>query len=191
MAEHIHPCCGDNPTIPEVDQLLTELIDSTTHRLLRGSSVVLLDDRSMGKSVFLRQLEKHLKGQPGVAVFTLDPPAVRSLTGALASLAHVLEAPLTTEPAPPSARELIEQFLIRRKDVQVIVLIMDELDRYVAVEDNESVPLVWLWLNQLELARKNTGRLGVLVTGTADIDSFCHPYGSSIFDRAHRIKPPP
>lgn len=185
MTDRENPYRWDNHIIsPEVELSRQELLDSAVHQLQRGAGMVLLGGRGMGKSVFLRQLERHLRQKPGVAVFTLDPPVVRSLTGALAELARVLEVPFTTDPAPPSARELVDQFLARQQHIQIVVLLFDELDQYAILEKDKPGPLGRLWFDHLESARKNTGRLGLLAAGGLGVYLLRHSFSSSFLSRA-------
>lgn len=185
MADHENPYRWNNHVVaPDVELHRQPRLDETMRALQRGGGVVLLGGRGLGKSVFLRQLETHLRKKPGVAVFTLDPPVKRSLEGGLAELARLLEVPMTTEPAPPSARELIDQFLERRKDVQVVVLLFDELDQY-TIQDKESPgTLGRVWFDHLESARKNTGRLGILAAGGLGVYLLRHVLSSSFLSRA-------
>jgi hypothetical protein len=177
---------------PEVELARPELLESTARRLLRGGSVVLLGGRGLGKSVFLRQLEQHLRAQPGVAVFLLEPAGVRSLTGALTELVRVLGLPVRPGAAPPAtAQEVIEQFLYKQPETRSVILLFDGVEAYVLGEEGQGGGLARLWFDHLEAVRRNLPRLGVLVAGGRGVRLLRHPLGSAFLSRACRVKLPP
>ncbi|GEN13187.1 hypothetical protein SAMN05443572_11965 [Myxococcus fulvus] len=166
----------------DVEVIREQQLESVARLLRRGSGVVLLGGRGMGKSVFLRQLMRTLKSTPSLVVKILSPPVDRSLPGALANLAGVLNIDIKGH--PPSAQEILERFFEREKHIQSIVLLFDELDQYAMGEGDIAGALGRIWFDHLEAARKNTGRLGLLAAGNLGMYLLRHSYSSSFLSRA-------
>lgn len=171
---------------PEVELPRAPLLEEASTQLLRGGGLVLLGGRGMGKSVFLRQLKRHLETRPGVAVFVREePPIDGSMQGALANLARMLGA--QADPAS-TAGDLLQQFFELRKDVTTVILLFDELDQYAIGETGGLSPLGRRWFDHLETVRKRDGRLGLLAAGGLGVFLLRHSLSSDFLSRAELKK---
>jgi hypothetical protein len=175
---------------PELELARPELLQGTASRLRRGGSAVLLGGRGLGKSVFLRQLEVHLRNQEGVAVYLLEPPLVRTLPGALGELVRALGMPVRPGTQLVSAREAIDQLLYRQPELQSVILLYDGVDPFILGEEGRPGSLGPVWFDHLESVRRNVPRLGVLVAGGLGVYLLRQPLGSAFFSRASLVKLP-
>jgi len=173
----------------EVELGRQEPRSSVLGSLYRGSGVVLLGGRGMGKSVFLRQLERELKADSSVAVFLQEaPPVERTVAGALATLARQLGIAGNAVPVPPTARELISRYLEEHPDVKTVVLLFDELDQYAIEGSAATSSFGRMWFDHLEAARKSLRNLGLLAAGGLGIYLLRHTLSSNFLSRARWVK---
>lgn len=192
MASRENPYRWDGQSLaPEAEWVQPELLEPVAEQLRRGGSVVLLGGRGMGKSVRVRQLERHLASVPGLAVVVPEPPSTRSLEGALGELARALGVQVPPGCTSPRSWELVEQLLYKRQEVEAVVLLLDDVDAYFVGEGGAPGSLGRQWLEHLEVARRRVGRLGVLAAGGAGLYLLRHRLGSSFLSRAalERLRP--
>jgi hypothetical protein len=175
---------------PELELARPELLQATASQLRRGGSAVLLGGRGLGKSVFLRQLEVHLRSQEGVAVCLLEPPLVRTLPGALGDLARALGVPVRPGTQLVSAREVVDQLLYRQPELQSVILLYDGVDPFILGEEGRPGSLGPVWFDHLESVRRSVPRLGVLVAGGLGVYLLRQPLGSAFFSRTRLVKLP-
>ena len=185
------PYRWDSHNVPaELELSRPELLQATVSQLRRGGSTVLLGGRGLGKSVFLRQLEVHLRNLEGVAVYLLEPPLVRTLPGALGDLTRALGVPVRPGTQLVSAREALDQLLYRQPELQSVILLYDGVDPFILGEEGQPGSLGAVWFDHLESVRRNVPRLGVLVAGGLGVYLLRQPLGSAFFSRASLVKLP-
>jgi hypothetical protein len=158
------------------DALITQAADT-----LRGGGIAyLLGGRGMGKSVFLRQLERHLRGQPGAHVVLITGPA-ETLERTLQKLARKLA--LATDPGYLDVEEILDRYLASSPN-ETLILLFDELDRYAATGQAQGRGL----FNALETARQDArGRLGLFAAGGLGFFLLKDQLGSNFLSRADRL----
>lgn len=154
--------------------------------LLRGRSFILLAGRGMGKSVFLRQLQRELEGDD-VRVFLFpEPPIELTAQSCLRQLGRKLG--VETE-GMDHASEVLDEYFSR--DVpRNVVLLFDEFDRYgrLPKDELESRP-GRDFFNSIEAMRRSpprSGVVGVLAAGSIGAFIFRDVLGSPFVDRAGR-----
>lgn len=162
-----------------------ELVAEVIGHLTRGTGVVFLAGRGMGKSVLLRDVERSLTARGGVTTVRLaGPPTTRTLDACLAALARELAVPFE---AGDTATALVQRHLARQDDRFAVCLLYDEVDQYATVVDGE--PLSRLLFNHLEVARKELdGQLGVLAAGGLGLYHLRSVDASPFISRAERLR---
>lgn len=171
---------------PQVEIPRPEL-SGAVEGLLRGRSFILLAGRGMGKSVFLRQLQRELEGSSDVRVFLFpEPPIEMTARSCLRQLGRKLG--VETE-GMDHANEVFDEYLSR--DVpRNVVLLFDEFDRYgrLPKDELESRP-GRDFFNSIEAMRRSpprSGVVGVLAAGSIGAFIFRDVLGSPFVDRARR-----
>ena len=170
---------------PELTGVAEELCD--------GGSGVLLAGRGMGKSVFLRQLQRRIAEDScaRVVLFPEPPPqlTVRSCLEALAVELGVEARRLMPEGAAAlTARHIVHAYL-EGAGVDRLVLLYDELDRYGRPgQVAASAPPGREFFNSLELMRRETPEVGILAAGSIGVFVFRDVFGSSFVARADKVR---
>ena len=154
--------------------------------LRQGGSGVLLAGRGMGKSVFLRQLQRQLEGLTETQVVLFDePPAELSVGACLEALARGLAVEVA---GALSAREVIDAFRARPEAPSRLVLLYDELDRYAKPPSPGVEPPGRQFFNSLESMRRNVPGVGILAAGSVGVFAFRDVLGSSFMARADKVR---
>ncbi len=157
--------------------------------LLGNGSAVFLGGRGMGKSVFMRQLKDELARQPETeVVLFVGPPARLTVHGCLRRLARRLGV-VADEDA--ESLEIFEAYFARDEAPERLVLLFDEFDRYAEKGSPSSQPPGRGFFNDLETARRELPRLGILAAGSLGVFIFRDVLGSSFMSRAlqRRLRP--
>ncbi len=172
---------------PQVEIPRPEL-QATAEGLLRGRSFILLAGRGMGKSVFLRQLQRELEASSDVRAHLFpEPPIEVTARSCLRQLGRGLG--VETE-ASDHTSEVLDEYL--EQDVpKNVVLLFDEFDRYARLPKDalESRP-GRDFFNSLESMRRappRSGVVGVLAAGSIGSFIFRDVLGSPFVDRARRL----
>lgn len=184
MSDTPNPYRWDAQT-PGVAVPRTELVAEVVEHLTRGTGVVFLAGRGMGKSVLLRNVEKTLNERGGVTVVRLPgPPTVRTLDACLAAIADALGVPFV---AGTTATALVRDHLAHGDDRRAVCLLYDEVDQYATLVEGE--PLSRLLFNHLEVARKELeGQLGVMAAGGLGLFHLRSVDASPFISRAVRLR---
>ena len=165
---------------PQVEVLRSDAL-RIADDLRQGGSAVLMAGRGMGKSVFLRQLQRELE-KHDVAVLLFDePPAALTVNACLEALARRLGVEV---PGVQTAREVVDAY--RAQGGGPLVLLYDELDRY--AEERPDGPPGKQFFNSLESMRRNVADVGVLAAGSIGVFTFRDVLGSSFLARADQIR---
>lgn len=159
-------------------------LDRVAATLREGGSAVLLGGRGMGKSVSLRQLRATLEaGADTRAVLISAPPAALTVEAFLGHLARRLDVAVSD---PLSSSEILEAYFARPAVPERLVLLFDALDRYAGKDPRVSNPGRGFF-NDLEAARRDMARLGVLAAGGLGVFLVRDALGSSFLARALHV----
>lgn len=154
--------------------------------LRRGKSGVLIAGRGLGKTTFLRQIQRELEKLPEVHVVVFRvPPAEPTVHACLEQLARQLEVPIV---AGAHAHDLVGAY--RKRDVPAsLVLLFDELDRYARppVGPHE-VSAGRDYFNSLESMRRDFPRVGIFAAGSVGVFTFRDALGSSFLAGADSVR---
>jgi hypothetical protein len=167
-----------------------DLLTKVGERILKGESGYLIGCRGMGKSVFLRQLEEELR-RPGNTLFFFPTPGVsETIPAAIQAIATKMVESSRARGAPEglldalqdySARGMLRELFVTYldetpADVERLLLIYDELDRYASFGRS--------FFTELEDIRKNSdGRLVIFAAGGIGLVALDTLLGSSFFSR--------
>jgi hypothetical protein len=164
-------------------------LDLAAETLLGNGSAVFLGGRGMGKSVFLRQLAAELEGRPGTqVVLFVAPPAPLTVRTCLTRLARQIGVDAHED---AGALEIFESYFGRDGASERLVLLFDEFDRYAEKGETSAQPPGRGFFNDLEAARRELPRLGILAAGSIGVFIFRDVLGSSFMSRAlhRRLRP--
>jgi hypothetical protein len=159
--------------------------DATADELRDGTSGVLLAGRGMGKSVFLRQVQRRLESLDDVrVVLFIESPARLTIDACLEALGKGLGVDAK---GALHASDVLSAYF-RRDDVPTrLVLLYDELDRYARAPEGQDPP-GRSFFNSLESALRETPELGILAAGSIGVFTFRDVFGSSFLARADKVR---
>ena len=161
-------------------------VDLAVETLLGNGSAVVMGGRGMGKSVFLGQVKAALERMPGTRALTLvAPPATLTVDACLAHLAKLLDVPAQSG---SYSLEIFESYFARADAPERLVLLFDEFDRYAEKGEPSTQPPGRGFFNDLEAARRELPRLGLLAAGSIGIFIFRDVLGSSFLSRALHLR---
>jgi len=141
----------------------------------------------MGKSVLLRQVKAAADALPDVTTILFSaPPVDLTPERCLDTLARSLGLTL---PQPLGATDLLLAFRAQYPEVQLLLLLFDEFDRYAhipAVSASQSAGR--RFFNDLEAARRDLPGIGIAAAGSIGIFVFRDILGSSFLARAEQFR---
>ena len=175
-----------NSARPGPPILRGDLVQDTALHLRSGQPGYVLGGHGMGKSVFLRLLQRELEEGGAKVLLFSEPPVVATLQGALDEIAQGLS--VAAQPGV-SVTSLVERFLAQSPTHQQVVLLYDEIDQYPTLPDGH-LSLAKLLLDRVSTAiQELSRRLSALVAGGLGIYALGERsfMGSPFINRAREV----
>jgi hypothetical protein len=177
----------DNPynwrtSRPNAEVLQERALFKRIHQELvrMGGRFALVGGHGMGKSVLLRHLSESFDEESTKAIYFPKKPNDYSVTECLRRLARGLDVP---HREGDEALAIIERWTTRDKHERQLVLLYDDIDRY--IDDNATAKE---FLNDLTVAQEErTGQLSIVIAGGLGVYKLREELGSPYMSRAKSL----